>query len=182
MSRVTQAGKYRGRITSSTVQVKRDGEVVSSAAFVASLEVYERFRTGEKKWESLQEPQNITAFLNLIKNDGSRNEVQWNSLMKALGWNGDPRLMLASDRWEGKEVECTIEQNEYKGKISYKVAWINEVGGGGAKEATIDEKDLFLQMCARAGVTIPTTPLPPTAISLAPPSQSLDVPEETIPF
>jgi hypothetical protein len=182
MSRVTQAGKYRGRITSSTIQIKKDGEVVSSAAFVASLEVYERFRTGEKNWEPLQEPQNITAFMNLIKNDGSRNEVQWNSLMQALGWNGDPRLMLASDRWAGKEVECTIEQSEYKGKISYKVAWINEVGGGGAKEATVDEKDLFIQMCIRAGVTIPTTPVPPTHTE-APPSQNiLDVPEESIPF
>lgn len=159
MARVEQAGKYSGRVLSTTIQVKKDGEVVSSASLVAALELYERFSTGSKEWEALPEPATITAYLNLIKNDGSRNDTQWNSLEKALGWNGDPRLLMKSDRFAGKEVQVTVEQNEYQGKVSLKVAWINPVGGGVVKEAAKDEQDLFIELCAKAGVKISETPI-----------------------
>lgn len=159
--RCEQAGKYTGRVLSTTIQVKKDGEVVSSASLVAALELYERFSTGSKEWEALPEPQTITAYLCLIKNNGERNEAQWNSLEKALDWNGDPRLLLKADRFAGKEVQVTVEQDTYKEKVVYKVAWINPIGGGGGvTEAKPEEKDLFIALCAKAGVKIPDTPLP----------------------
>lgn len=62
-----------------------------------------------------------------------------------------------------KEVEIVIEEQVYEGKTQYKVAWINEVGGGkfaglqpGAGKSGFDLRKEMKMVYAGRGVTAPT--------------------------
>ena len=68
--------------------------------------------------------------------------------LKACGWDGADFGDLAG--MGSQDVEIVVAEEEYDGKISYKVKWINPIGGAGAPE--LDDKDrrtLIAKMNAR---------------------------------
>lgn len=157
MPKVERAGTYRASIAESGIQVNREGERVTSMAFVAKLFCVSRYNTQEKVWEDFPaEPQEITAFLNLIKSNGGMNEAQWNSIEKALEWTeGREKLavaMMDPQQFAGKEVNVVVELNEYNGKSRLQVAWINSTSG--VKAASDDDKTAFVQALAAAGLKL----------------------------
>jgi hypothetical protein len=156
MPRVERAGIYQGSIQESGIQVNREGERVTSMAFVAKLSLTSRYNTQEKAWEELGKPQEITAFLNLIKGDGTLNETQWASLEKALNWtDGREKLagaMMDSSSFAGCVVNATIEMKEYKGKSRLQVSWLNPTSG--VKSASGGDKDAFAAALKKAGIAM----------------------------
>lgn len=95
------------------------------------------------------EPLEVTVegLFNLIKRktadgkSGGLNERQIDSLIECCGWNGS-MTTLADKSWQPTNCQVNVKKEDYKGKISYKAAWINPVnatpGGGKLKAATTD--------------------------------------------
>lgn len=54
--------------------------------------------------------------------------------LRYCGFKGDKLANLLSQKIN-QEVSITVEHNEWKGKVTAKVAWVNAAGGGGIKLA-----------------------------------------------
>lgn len=89
----------------------------------------------------------VEGMINLIKKkntDGSSggvNERQCEALMECCGWNGMISA-LQSKSWKPNNCQGLVKKDEYKGKVSHKVAFINPFdatpGGGGLTAATVE--------------------------------------------
>lgn len=86
--------------------------------------------------------QSITAFLFFTEKTLSRTVES----LRHLGWTGDDLSelpALAADGKLGQEVEIVVDHEEYEGKVSAKVKWINRPGGGSIKlEKPLDDAGL----------------------------------------
>lgn len=105
-------------------------------------------------WQDIEiEGMEITAYVYLEKKDGSINDRAVEDLKKALGWPGDNPFWL-----EGRgdppntgpeqlpDCQVTLDWEEYKGKRSIRVQWINpyDSEGGGIQHSTDDVRKRVL--------------------------------------
>ena len=69
--------------------------------------------------------------------------------LKYCGWTGANILDLSGI--DGNEVELDIQPDEYKGKTSLKIKWVNPLGGGGPKAPRLadDKAAAFAAKVAR---------------------------------
>lgn len=86
----------------------------------------------------------VSGLINLIKKrtedgkSGGINERQCDALMEHCGWNGS-LAALGDKSWQPTNCQVKVEEEEYKGKKSYKVAWVNafdSVPGGAGRGLT----------------------------------------------
>lgn len=65
--------------------------------------------------------------------------------LETCGWDGEAdgwnvSKLHRSDKLAGNEVELVIEEEEYDGKKTPKIRWINEVGGGAVADPMDSEE------------------------------------------
>lgn len=67
----------------------------------------------------------------IVKKNGDYNKLAiQRTMVDALGWSGEFDDFLEDGKFNPPKCQISVELNEYKGKVSYKVAWVNPLGGG----------------------------------------------------
>jgi hypothetical protein len=119
MSMVSTKGIYLGTPEKTTVDAKDTGSVQFAAVFRCT-----HIRNGND-WTPLDGDQRITAFLNLVTKSGALNEINVRSLKDSLGWDGKSFATLQRDDWSGTECQLVVDEEEYNGRKSLKVQYVN---------------------------------------------------------
>ena len=144
-----QAGKYLGRINECKVDASKNGVI----QFVAACRLSDP--------EPMQQPQAITAYISLTKQDGSRNQAQMDALMDAFDWDGKSLRGLIGAASVDRDLQFVIVEEEYNGKVQSKVAWINKPGAGGLKPVSDSDLDKLESSWVRSGPrNAPARPAP----------------------
>lgn len=104
--------------------------------------------------------------------------------LRLLGWEGDDPTKL--EGLDANEVDLVIEPEEYEGKWTSKVKWVNRPGGGGLKnEKPMDEAARRAFAARMKGLAVESRVNAPKPAAVKPQQQGLGVdPKNTgdIPF
>ena len=130
-------------------------------------------------WSEYEE-HTITGWFWIIKKDGGINTVTVESLAGAIGWDAD--LTKIQNGPPSVACQITTAQEEWNGKISLKVKWINpeDYVPGLKTESPAEVADINARFgsqlraaaaSAKAKAPAPTGPVPPAAASGPPPVQ-----------
>lgn len=186
------AGEYRGFPLSWTVEpATKAGS--QSVAVVINFGISEEYVGEEAGWSQPWPPGfYATGRTYVVKADGTINQNAVDALAKAGLWNGDWDAFAGSP----PQVFCllSIESNEWQGKTSYRVAWINpnadkprERGGLAPADPTVLARlrqQFGGQTRAIAGGNPGgAAPAPPTAVpAIAPPPPEIPHAEQPLPW
>jgi len=77
--------------------------------------------------------------------------------LRHCGWKGDDVSALVG--LDANEVEIVVEHNDYKGKVTPTVRWINQAGGG-AGMSPVQAKDFAESVKGRIAGMSPVEPEP----------------------
>lgn len=131
----TQAGRYIARPIEWTVNESNKG----LPQFVCKFDLLQyESRDG---WSDISaDQQQTTGWFNLIyMKDGQpvRNDISFEQLMDALGWDGASLTTLSTTDWSAVEVQIVMDWENYKGKDQLKIKFLNprDYGGGMKKSA-----------------------------------------------
>ena len=130
------------------------------------------------------------GYVCLLNRKGEFMDASLDNLVNNVGWDGQLPSFGTIQEW-GKDARITVEPDEYKGKTSYKVTWINPANttpGGGlgnvddAKTLQLEQKygAQFRAFASRAA-TAPAGRQPkgstaPPAVDPAAPPEDDDIP------
>lgn len=121
MSLIKQAATFRGIVSDKAVSLSTGG----FPQLVMSLQTTEMYDPDLQEWVdwSEDEENETTAYLILFGGNGEATRSA-KQIMKVLGWSGESFQEL--DELEiGGPIQFRTKENEYQGKISYQVAWID---------------------------------------------------------
>lgn len=118
------------------------------------------------------------------------------TLTDVLGWDAaadDHRIdaLHNSDTLVGREAEVVVEEEEYQGRFTEKIKWVNAVGGGAAlkeqmspEEASGFAANLRKKLLSKGGgASKPKPAAKPRAKATAPPADDYETPsDDDIPF
>lgn len=144
MSLVSRIGAHLARPLVTAIEEKEKGTVQFVGLFKCT-----HYRDG-KDWKPVAGDEQITAYLNLVKTDGTLNEITIRNLKDALGWNGESFATLQRDDWQSgpQPVECqvVVGEEEYQGRKQKRVTYLNPKdytphGVGAAKTDVIQSLD-----------------------------------------
>ena len=137
MEDIDRAGRFKARISEVGFSNKEGSEAVQ---WWAKCHAQEFFDEQQQQWVPWSEyDQGITAFLNIIKKDGTPNDSQIKNLIEALGWDGvDFAWLDTVENFSDKIVQITCEYQEYNGKTSLRVAWLNPENFEGVQLKKLD--------------------------------------------
>lgn len=122
MSLPQNMGRYLARPVDWTVEEATSGNKLLQ--FVCKYELQFFWTAGA--WEDVQHDNlSITGYHYLMKSDGSQNTATIDKLKAALGWDGRSINSLAGGNWRDCQVQLTIDREEYQGKWTTKVKWID---------------------------------------------------------
>lgn len=137
MSRANREGRFIGRPVEWAVNESGKSKLPQ---FVVKLSLGAEWVNGD--WQAC-DPCEETAYLNLIyMKDGSPqvNEVNVGMISDALGWDKSSFESLNSGDWAQVECQVVLEAEEYNGKTSVKVKYLNNLNySGGIKKKDAGE-------------------------------------------
>jgi len=174
---LTSEGTFRGRIIQYGLQEASDVKS-ASLGIAIKVEIDEAYDFGAAAWIDWREHQcQCYGYVNLVKKDGTPNDVSAANLSKCTGWNGSLADVAIGD-WKPEAIQFSTKADTYKDKTSYKVDFINPYdstpGGTGIK--SVDEsKAKALQ--ARYGSSFKAiaastrNPAPSSSKPVAPPAR-----------
>ena len=136
MPQITQPGRYNCYPTQWKVDRSKNGCVQLIVALLAH----------ECDGALLEPRQSITAFLMLTKSNGEKIQRQLDNIMGAFGWDGQRLRDLVSADHSEKEMQAVVNWNEYEGKRTLRVDWLQKPGG--FKEVTEDTVDALERVWA----------------------------------
>lgn len=123
----------------------------------------------------IDEQTSITAYQCIILKDGSFSDNGMKTVKEALGFpGGDLGAMYDYiHALTDHPVSIDVENDEYNGKVSPKVKWLNPRGGGGMSKEPIDRAALLAKYGAKfrafSGGTAATAPKPAAPKPSTPP-------------
>jgi hypothetical protein len=196
---IDRIGRFRGRPTSGVIKTTKNG----FPQFTVNILATEYFDDSTGEWVDWSEyDQSITAFLVMF--NATKALLNYEQVMKAFNWDGTDLAALQTDDFGDLQVSFEVEENEYQGKVSLRVNWIDtydsEPRGGNLK--SMDAKDLkslnaqYSQFMvqkkaaapaqtkakrktkAKPTATAPTTP-PPTAPPAVPTAPATGLTQDT---
>jgi hypothetical protein len=132
MAQLTQEGQFRGEITASAVRPPNKDSAKQAVMIGMKFLINEIWEDGE--WKDWAEHQ-MEAFGDfcVIKNDGTVQESNAKMLQEVCGWDGNLDL---KDFLPGP-VQFRVTSEEYKGKTSYRVAFIDPYEGDARSGGTV---------------------------------------------
>jgi len=69
------------------------------------------------------------------------NQRQAEAIMQSCGWNGSLDDVY-NQKWKPTPCQCTVQENEYNGKTTYRINWVNTfdaVPGGGLDKVNAND-------------------------------------------
>lgn len=153
-----QAGNYKAIMLNCAVEEKG-----SNTRLAAQYQTTHILDGGA--WQAVS-PQNIMGWHYLTKDEGKNlNEHTINALRTALNWDG--MNLEALDALENIPVQITVRDNDYNGKVTSKVDWIDHIDyAPGVKRSTPEAvKKIQANLGSRlraisGGVTLAAKPKP----------------------
>ena len=141
-----------------------------SVALVVEYRITAQYGEGEwTSWEGYEE-HTIYGYHYVIKRDGTLNQATFDQLVQCIGWQGSFRDTETAP--PAVECQITVAREEYNGKSSLKVQWINP-GDYVPGPKTVDERELanldnrygslMRAAAAQAGKTAKPKAAPPQA-------------------
>jgi hypothetical protein len=91
---------------------------------------------------------NITSYQYIVKRDGEINMRTVENLMEVFGWDGKIDSLHS---WIGKPCSIVVEDEEYNGRVSARVKWLNKPGGSAAA-SSVDTTSLQAKLNAALGI------------------------------
>lgn len=176
---IDRTGNFRGRIIEYKMVLSTKGSAVFVALRVLITGIWnEAEQQWEDDWEQYQCV--VGGMICVVKNDREPNETAIRSLAEAAGWDGKATT-IQEERWNPKPIAFTVEENDYKGSISYRIGFVNRYdstpgsasGITNAEAASFDTiygpkvraiaSNAVRNASAPAASTSTTKPAPPTA-------------------
>lgn len=134
----TEAGRYIARPVEWTVKESNN----HLPQFVCKFDLLHK-ETAEGWADVSQDQMSIFGYFNLVYlRDGQQvlNEISVKSLVDAFGWDGSSLADLANNNWSRQEVQVVLEWDNYGGKDSLKLKYLNQRDyEGGMKKAAPEE-------------------------------------------
>lgn len=163
-------GKWKGRvIRTELVNTK------NNAVQLYALCVLEESPSGEKMGGHFE----WAAYLTLVKTNGVVLDKQIETLKKALGWDGDPQTLVGVGNFENQEVSIVMEEEEYDGRMRFRIAWINPISSGGGVEVNVDNRATALAKLTKAlGIVRKPNTLPGVTVSVSASNKTTPTPYE----
>lgn len=118
-------GTFRGRIVDYTIH-ESTGES-QSVGLNIKVAVEDYFNPAEEHqcWENWRDwAYEVFGYVNLIGKDGTTNDRAVENFCRCTGWNGSFSDIATGD-FQPTPIQFTTKAEEYKGKLSYKVNFIN---------------------------------------------------------
>lgn len=127
-------GTFRGRIIEFGLQ---EGSSPSQSVGIGiKVAIDEWFNRETEAWEDWREFEFETiGYINLVTSKGVANDKSADNLCKCTGWNGNLGD-IAMGEWKPEPIQFTTKADEYKGKTTFKVDYVNQydrIPGGGIK-------------------------------------------------
>lgn len=132
-SAIDRVGCFRGRIKESGVGATKNGfpqftlNVGATQRYVedkAEMEALGLTEPGWVDWSGYE--QDLTGYLVLI--DGKGQPIfHMEGIQRALGWDGASFATLGSTDWSAKEFTFWVEENDYNGQVSLRIAAVDSI-------------------------------------------------------
>lgn len=123
MPRVDHPGIYRAQPISYGVQESKKGK---SVAVVIRYQIVESYDPDKKEWLDWRECEahTIDGYHYVVKSDGEINDTTVEQLIRATGWSGK-FSDFNDDSLKLKACQITVADEEYEGKHTLKINWVN---------------------------------------------------------
>lgn len=172
---IDREGTFRGNIVAATLREADSGaQAVSLTVAITEMWVPE-----ESTWEDWRQYDvEASGDIWVIKKDTTVNEAQVRALVDHAGWDGRFASVL-DGTWKPRPVQVVVQEDTYKDRTRYRVAWVNAhdgtPGGGNVspEKAKALEAKYGAQMRALAGNSVRAAQKPATA---APPKPKQPTP------
>lgn len=136
MNKIDSIGTYTGTIVESTLGETKNGfpqailKLAAKQKFVDDTEGMKHFGLTEPAYVDWSEfDEEAIAYLVLFKStekfDASTKLLNYDQLVVAVGWNGTDFDNF--EEFVGKDILFRIKENDYNGKVTLQVAWIDKV-------------------------------------------------------
>jgi hypothetical protein len=177
MQACDRAGNFRAIILEYGLKEMDSGAVAVSL----HVKLTELFDNGEwHEWEQFD--MECFGDVWIIKKDGAINEKASESLMRHAGWDGNIDSIV-SEAWKPMPCQVVVNKEEYQGRTSFKVAFINDYSRtpGQMSNVTPDkarelQNRFGSQLRALVGNVKRNQPTPPNGRPAAPPPPAASVP------
>lgn len=136
-SKIDSVGVYRGNITEEAVSTTQKSNfpqailrLLATEKFVDDAQGMEHFGLKEPAWvDWASYNEEIVAYLVLFKSAEDFNDstklLNYDQLQLATGWDGSEFDTLANGQHVGTNILFRVENNEYEGKTSLQVNWVD---------------------------------------------------------
>lgn len=140
MSKIDTAGTYIGEVLEMGVSLTQKNKypqaivrLKATKKWVGDTETMAHFKITEPGYVPWafegQEPEDIIGYLVLFKSADDLSDdtklLNYEQLQLALGWDGSSFDSLADGTYVGKSILFRVEENNYEGKVSLQVNWVD---------------------------------------------------------
>lgn len=128
---ISKRGTYLANIKAVSVESKDNGTAQAIIMFDAESLI---LANGDKEDAA---GQGITGYFNLVTKAGKLNEINIRAIKDSLGWDGSSFSSLQDGDYAGVQVQIVCDEEEYQGKSSMRVKYLNpkDYAGIGPKKA-----------------------------------------------
>lgn len=119
---IDKTGYFKAEVLDSGVGVTQTSELPQFVVEVAAKEYYNG--TTSEFEDCSEDEQTLTGYLVLVSKAG-KDTLNADQMRKVTGWDGKSFAELDSMDLAGSMVLIRVDENEYEGKISMQVGWID---------------------------------------------------------
>ncbi len=150
----TNIGTYHARVNGIGIGESKNGLARATIGFVL-------FETSDG--ESVEDNLSITGYFSLQLRDGAINQKGIDNLREVFPeWDGKDIFWLQDNEaaLNGKEVQIVLDSEEYNGKTSIKVKYLNPIGGGSSGAISKASGDLRKKISSSLNTALRATAKP----------------------
>ena len=164
MNKVTMLGTFKGRVIEHAygeTKGNSDENKDPLPQLIVDVALEQWYDEKEEQWQDYTEAdEHIVAYLHLFNHDG-KESFNHPQVMKVFGWDGTSFAELDGLELGGLVFQVRVEENEFDGKITNKVNWIDvEDAVPGQRIRRLDAADLkaadkkFAIMLKKSGTAV----------------------------
>ena len=170
MKELDRAGTFRFGITGWSVREEDTGSV----GVVLDCIVVDAWNgTGWDQWLGVYDTHKCSACIYIVKKDKTISADNVKRLVESIGWDSNLSFFERPPA-ESLRVLGEVEKDEYKGKVRYRISWVNpnaDIPGGGNKTVKSDRmaqlQAQYGGMFRAIGGTVGKAPPPPVSPVMA---------------
>lgn len=129
MPQINAAGRYRGTIIGWNFQPSATSKSIG-IFLQCQIKEWWNEATEPKQWEPLsggdqQGDFEASGTIWIIGTDGTPNQEKIENFIRDTGWSGRPEQITGDEPWDPKDIQFTVDEEEYKGRKRYKIGFVN---------------------------------------------------------